>query len=101
MPFWEQLEPHLPHVYRFALRLAGDPHLAEDLTQETYLRAWRGRRQLRSAQSARVWLFRISVNLWRDQLRRGQSRPVVVSAVDDAVDPSLRLPELIEFIATG
>jgi RNA polymerase sigma-70 factor (ECF subfamily) len=66
------LEQHVPHVYRFALRLAGDPHRAEDLTQETFLRAWRARKRLRDPEAARVWLLRIAVNLWRDQARRAR-----------------------------
>ena len=67
------LEAWVPRVYRFALRLSDDPHAAEDLTQETFLRAWRQRGRLRDARSARVWLFRITANLWRDRLRRGRS----------------------------
>jgi len=69
------LEQHVLPVYRFALRLAGDPHRAEDLTQETFLRAWRRRKQLRDPSAARVWLFKITVNLWRDQLRRARQGP--------------------------
>lgn len=70
---WNLLEEFVPRVYRFALRLTGDPHAADDLAQETMLRAWRSRGRLRHPQAARVWLFRIAVNLWRDQLRRGRS----------------------------
>jgi RNA polymerase sigma-70 factor (ECF subfamily) len=66
------LEEWVPRLYRFALRLSNDPHVAEDLTQETFLRAWRQRGRLRDAQAARVWLFRITANLWRDRLRRGR-----------------------------
>jgi RNA polymerase sigma-70 factor (ECF subfamily) len=68
------LEEYVPRIYRFALRLTHDPHGAEDLTQETMLRAWRQRGRLRYPQAACVWLFRITVNLWRDQRRRGRSR---------------------------
>jgi RNA polymerase sigma-70 factor (ECF subfamily) len=69
----ELLEEYVPRVYRLALRLTGDAHAAEDLTQETLLRAWRRLDRLRAPGAARVWLFRITVNLWRDQLRRGRS----------------------------
>ena len=41
------LEEWVPRVYRFALRLCSDPHVAEDLTQETFLRAWQQRSRLR------------------------------------------------------
>jgi RNA polymerase sigma-70 factor (ECF subfamily) len=60
-------------VYRLALRLTHDPHQAEDLTQEAFLRAWKRQDELREPCAARVWLFRILVNLWRDQLRRRRS----------------------------
>jgi RNA polymerase sigma-70 factor (ECF subfamily) len=66
------LEEFVPGVYRFALRLTHDPHVAEDLTQETFLRAWRRQGLLRHPEALRVWLFRIVANLWRDQLRRGK-----------------------------
>ena len=67
------LEAWVPRVYRFALRLSNDPHAADDLTQETFLRAWRRRDRLRDPAKARVWLFRITANIWRDRLRRGRS----------------------------
>lgn len=66
------LERLAPRVYRFALRLCGDAHAAEDLTQEAFLRAWRRRGDLRDARAVRVWLFRIVANIWRDRLRRGR-----------------------------
>lgn len=66
------LERLAPRVYRFALRLCGDAHAAEDLTQEAFLRAWRRRDALRDAHAVRVWLFRIVANVWRDRLRRGR-----------------------------
>src|SRR5262249_8919436 len=50
-----------------------DPHVADDLTQETFLRAWRRRGRLRDERALRVWLYRIAANLWRDRLRRGRS----------------------------
>jgi RNA polymerase sigma factor (sigma-70 family) len=69
----DPLETWVPRVYRFALRLCGDRHAAEDLTQETFLRAWRQRKRLRDLRAARFWLFRIAANLWRDRVRRGRS----------------------------
>jgi len=82
----ELLEEYVPRVYRFALRLANDPHVAEDLTQETMLRAWRKREMLREPGSARVWLFRITVHLWQDRLRRGRS-PVAQASTLPADQP--------------
>lgn len=77
------LEEHVPGVYRFALRLTRNAHVAEDLTQETMLRAWSKQQLLREPRAARVWLFRIAANLWRDQLRRGQSRVAQAGALPE------------------
>jgi RNA polymerase sigma-70 factor (ECF subfamily) len=70
----EFLEPLVPRVYQFVLRLTGDAHLADDLTQETLLRAWDRRGQLRDSQCARAWLFQIAANVWRDHCRRSALR---------------------------
>jgi len=64
------LEQFVPRVYLFALRLTRSRDEAEDLTQETFLRAWRHRARLRDPCAARAWLFSIAVNLWRSRLRR-------------------------------
>jgi RNA polymerase sigma-70 factor (ECF subfamily) len=77
----DRLEDWVPRVYRFALRLTADPHAAEEVTQETFLRAWRGR--LRDPRAAGGWLFRIAANVWRDRLRRGRS-PVARAGPLDA-----------------
>lgn len=77
------LEQYVPRVYRFALRLARDPHHAEELTQETLLRAWRSRRRLRHPEAARTWLFKIAANLWRDQVRRAKRSPQQVEIAWD------------------
>ncbi len=74
-PF-ERIEDHVGSIYRYALRLTGRTELAEDLTQETYLRGWRAKHKLRDSRAARVWLLRIATNLWTDHLRRGRFEPV-------------------------
>jgi RNA polymerase sigma-70 factor, ECF subfamily len=79
----EGLAEHVPHVYRLALRLTGDRHRAEDLTQETFLRAWKRRQQLADIRATRVWLFRIAANLWKDELRRMRLPSGKMSALPD------------------
>jgi RNA polymerase sigma-70 factor (ECF subfamily) len=88
----DRLEEWLPQVYRFARRLTADADAAEDLAQETLLRAWRHRSRLRDQGSARVWLFRIAANLWRDGLRRKRLPTAHAGPVDDVPD-SPRPPE--------
>jgi RNA polymerase sigma-70 factor (ECF subfamily) len=70
-------------VYRLARRLTGDSHRAEDLTQETFLRAWKRREQLKDCRAERVWLFRIATNVWKDELRKRRSRGGELSPLPD------------------
>jgi RNA polymerase sigma-70 factor (ECF subfamily) len=61
---------HLPRLYAFALRLTGEPAAAEDLVQETYLKAYQAFHQLVPGRDARPWLMKILLNTYRDQVRR-------------------------------
>jgi len=57
-------------LYGFALSLARDPSVAEDLVQETYVRALAARRKAAPDENLKVWLFVILHNIWRNQIRR-------------------------------
>ena len=61
--------PHLADVYRLARQMS-DAQRAPDLTQETYLRAWRYFDSFEPGTNCRAWLFRILHNVWADQYRR-------------------------------
>jgi RNA polymerase sigma-70 factor (ECF subfamily) len=77
-PLSDALEAHVGMVYRYAMRLVGRADLAEDIAQETLLRAWRRRRDLREPSAARVWLLRIATNVWNDWLRQKKFRPAAL-----------------------
>src|SRR5687767_14908852 len=93
MPVTSRLETWVPRVYRFALRLSRDPHAAADLTQDTFLRAWRHRGRLRDPRAVRGWLFRIAANLWRDRLRRGRSPVARAGPLDETEPGAAHSPE--------
>ena len=77
-----QLSTEFSHVFRLALRFCRDRHLAEDLAQETMLKAVRKLDQLDSPDRLRVWLFRILTNTWRDHVRRCNNRPEIAEQVE-------------------
>ena len=69
-------------LYRTALRLTGNKVRAEDLVQETYLRAWRSLFQLNGLSGVRPWMFRILRTVFIDRLRRESKRPKLVTDVE-------------------
>ncbi len=63
-------------IYRYVLRLARDPDRADDLTQETFLRAHQRLGTLKDPVALEAWLFRIATNVCYDRFReREQRRP--------------------------
>jgi|SRR5208283_3585483 len=65
---------HRPAVFRFLLASLRDRELAENLTQECFLRAYQARRGFRGSASVRTWLMRIAVNLMNDHRKSARLR---------------------------
>jgi len=80
--------PAADAVYNLARRLTRDTADAEDLVQETYLRAWRAWRARRRPRRAGPWLAAICLNLARDAARRQARHPAVVPDDDLAGRPA-------------
>lgn len=79
-----------PRVYGLLVRLVGRPDVAEDLMQETMLRAFRSLDTYRPEGKFRAWIFRIAVNLARDWIRRRPREPS--SSPDEGSDPLASAP---------
>lgn len=77
--------PHMDAVYRFALRLAGSADAANDLVQETFLRAYRSWDQYTLGTSCKSWLFTICRNVFLRQRERAKRHDEILTtkAVDD------------------
>jgi RNA polymerase sigma-70 factor (ECF subfamily) len=82
--FSELYKKYAPDVYRFALYLSGERGEAEDITSETFVRAWASSGAIRMA-TVKGYLFAIARNLFLQGLRR-KSR-------HDALDENLRDPQ--------
>lgn len=70
---------HIDALYRTALRMTRNPSDAEDLVQESYLRAFRSMHQFTEGTNLRAWLFRILTNTYINEYRRRQRRPTSAS----------------------
>jgi RNA polymerase sigma-70 factor (ECF subfamily) len=68
------VERHSGAVFRLAFRMTGNEHDAEDIVQETFLRAYRALHQFESRANFGTWLYRVAVNCALDHLRRAQRR---------------------------
>jgi len=72
LPTWEDIvRTHSARVYRLAYRLTGNPHDAEDLTQEVFVRVFRSLSSYTPG-TFEGWLHRITTNLFLDWARRKQ-----------------------------
>jgi RNA polymerase sigma-70 factor (ECF subfamily) len=75
--------PYLEDVHRFASSLTRHDAQAEDLTQETFLAAFRAFDRFEPGTNCKAWLFRIAKNLFIDRLREVKRRPRHQTVVGD------------------
>jgi RNA polymerase sigma-70 factor (ECF subfamily) len=73
--FAEQAMEHMPSLYSAALRMTRNPADAEDLVQETYLRAYRGYGGFTEGTNLKAWLYRILTNTFINRYRAKKRRP--------------------------
>ena len=72
------------YVYSIAMSVLKDPDDAADLTQEAFIRLFRALPQYNGESRFTTWLYRLVVNLGRDELRRrGRQVPITTAATDD------------------
>lgn len=84
--FEELVRRHADHLYAVVVRLVPDGHDAEEVTQEAFIRAWRGIGRFKGDASFFTWLYRIGVNEAR---RHAQRRPPVTASIDETgLDPA-------------
>ncbi len=98
--FRELVEPHRRALEIHCYRMLGSPHDAEDVVQETLMRAWRTLDRFERRSAVSTWLYRIATNACLDELERRPRRPEPVvhpypderleAAETPIVDPAAR-----------
>lgn len=92
------IRAHERQILNYLWRMTGDEQMAQDLTQEVFLRAWQRFETIRDYDQPRSWLFRVATNLALTQLKRrsllgGQPRILDEERDPAASDPARRLAE--------
>ena len=99
--FESLLDRHQGEIMRYILRSLGDAELAQDIFQETFLRAFRAYRSLPADANYRAWLYKIASNQCYDARRQRARQPLPLEesvAVADRLDGGRR--ELVVAVAS-
>jgi len=80
--FTEVAMEHMPGLYSAALRMTRNAADAEDLVQETYLKAYRAYASFQEGTNLRAWLYRILTNTYINNYRAAKRRPEVTDVED-------------------
>jgi RNA polymerase sigma-70 factor (ECF subfamily) len=85
-------DEHAAVLWRYALRLTGDASQAEDVVQETLLRAWQHPEVIGDERSSRAWLFTVARNMIIDDRHSARHRNAV-SSIDNPSTPEYFAPD--------
>lgn len=81
--FAELIKLHETQVYNLCLRMCGNPEDASDLSQEAFIKAWRGIRFYKFESQFSTWLYRLTTNVCIDFLRKQKRRPTVSLTIEE------------------
>lgn len=91
--FNELITRHRKGVINVAYRMCGDVHLAEDIAQDAFIRAWQHLPSYKPRAPFRSWLYRIATNALIDELRKARDveniDDIQISAPDPAVEDQI------------
>jgi len=90
-PFRTLMARYRDQVMNTAYRFLGDPHDAEDVAQEVFLKVYRGLSDFRAESSFSTWLYRITINTCKNELRRRSRQPTLLEP-----DGSTELAQVLE-----
>jgi RNA polymerase sigma-70 factor, ECF subfamily len=99
--FGKIIEPHRSELQAHCYRMLGSVQDAEDMVQETFLRAWRRRETYEGRASLRAWLYKIATNVCLDMLDKRPRRLVPLTRqnaanVDDPIPAAIQEPIWLE-----
>jgi RNA polymerase sigma-70 factor (ECF subfamily) len=87
------LNKHLKSIYSFIFQFVQDGAVAEDITQETFVKVWRHLDRFDMNKPFRTWLFAIAKNTTYDWLKKKRSIPFSAFSIDGADEPFENIPD--------
>ncbi len=93
MAFTYLVVRYLGDLYRFLVHLTGDRHFAEDLCQETFLKAWKHLERFDIKKSFKPWVFTIAHHAAIDYLRKQRPTPFAMLEREDLSDFGATIPD--------
>ena len=81
--FTEIVNRYLKMIYNFSYRLTGNEKVAEDITQEVFLKAWKNLKKFDTTKSFKTWIFSITKNTCIDYLRKRKDVPMSLFESED------------------
>lgn len=90
--FQQLVETYSPRVYNLALKMLGNPDLAEDILQETFINAYKAIDRFEGRSHVSTWLYRIAHNAVLMRLRKEKNVPDVRSLDDEVNHDTLPTP---------
>jgi len=91
--FEKIVDRHKNRLFNFVYRFVGDRETAEDIVQETFLRAFRRRREYRAIANFSTWLFTIAGNLAKSELRRRKRWRFFSLNWDEESETGIEIPD--------
>ena len=85
--FTQIYQSYFDPVYRYALSLSGSPHIAEEITQETFFKALNGLKHFDGRQDIRAWLFTVARNCYYSHCRKAKQTVPLDETLPPAAAP--------------
>ncbi len=94
LQYEQWVSAYAPELYRFAYRLSGKHQIAEDLTQETFVEAWKSAANQREPGKERAWLYQILRHRYSHHLRDRRQEPQMAVLQEDMAAARRAIPAL-------
>ena len=93
--FQEVIEQYDARIFNLLLSLCGNPEEAKELTQETFVRAYKSFKGFRQKSGIYTWLYRIAVNTWKNNLKYlSRHKTVPFDILSEDALSNLKSPEI-------